>query len=191
MALILCDVDGVVADLHASWLARYNRDWNDTLTTEQVLDWAIHRFVKPECEHRIYDYLQQIDLYDDVPPVEGALAGVETLRKMGHEILFLTDATPEHVEPKYEWLRSHGFLSKPQEYRVEKEKWRVKGDVLIDDGPHNIEAYPGPTVLVCRPHNHALEHPHRCRTWDEIVARVPLLVASQHTRAIPRSSHGA
>ena len=50
---ILVDVDGVCADLHMTWLHRYNTDYDDHLIHSDITRWAIHEFVKPECGTKI------------------------------------------------------------------------------------------------------------------------------------------
>src|SRR6266705_1995637 len=78
------DVDGVLADLHLEWIRRYNRDFNDTLTSEDVTTWEIGAFVKPEALVKnangvapLFQYLQDADLYAHVPEIPGAREGLE------------------------------------------------------------------------------------------------------------------
>lgn|SRR5512135_993687 len=140
--IVACDVDGVVADLFHSWLGHYNRDYNDTLTPEQITDWDVSKFVKPECGKKIYDYLHHGDLYDEVPPIEGALEGLERIREIGHRVVFVTTCVKQMTDPKWNWLERHGFLPKGKHNQddliVAADKLLVDAQLLIDDRAKTI-----------------------------------------------------
>ncbi len=135
--IIACDVDGVVADLFASWLAKYNKDYNDTLTPDKITEWDVSLFVKPECGEKIYDYLRHGDLYDEVPVIEGALEGVEELRMLGHRVVFVTTCVKEMTDPKWNWLEKRGFLPhgryNQDDLVIAADKLLVDAQLLIDD----------------------------------------------------------
>ena len=157
--IILCDVDSVVAELMTPWLARYNEDYDDNLTADNILAWSTHEFVKPECGKKIYDYLNDPDLYVNCPPIEGALDGVNTLKQKGHRVVFVTAATAEGMGAKLKWLCSHGFLdmggkNECPDFIAAKDKGLLRGDVMIDDGVHNLDsAYVKYCILFDQPWN--------------------------------------
>jgi len=90
--VIACDVDDVACDLVTEWIRLYNRDYFDTLSTPDITEWNIVKFVKPECGDKIYDYLDNPSLYDTIYPVERSIDGVIALRNMGHRVVFVTSA---------------------------------------------------------------------------------------------------
>jgi len=153
--IIACDVDGVVADLMPVWLVKYSVDYGHTLTPDDIVEWDISQFVKPECGLSIYDYLQDPQLYDDVLPIKGAYEGVEALRKAGHRVVFVTSTHPDFSGRKFRWLVQHGFLTAGEvcNYVECTDKSLIRADVMIDDGEHNIAGFQGDTVLYTAPHN--------------------------------------
>lgn len=180
--VFLCDVDEVVARLHDEWLRRYNDEWGDNLSAEKVTGWSIHRFVKPECGHRIYKYLKDEDLYDYVEPVEGALESVEVLRACGYRVVFVTSANEVAVGSKMRWLVEHGFL--PQSHSVRerlrdfiaaRDKSLISGMAILDDAPHNIESSRTPVrILYDAPWNRGENGPEgvfymRAFGWDDVL----------------------
>lgn len=171
---IFCDVDGVVADLHAEWLRRYNADYGDTLTLDRILAWDMRRFVRPECGARIYDYLHQPDLYDAVPVVPGAAEGVEELRSMGHRVVFTTAcAGPVMASAKAEWLFRHRLLPMPyqagmHDLIIVQDKGLAVGDLLIDDYPGNLRAFNGRGILYAAPYNAEERAFPVARSWTEV-----------------------
>lgn len=171
--LILVDVDGVVADLHTEWLRRYNRDYNDTLTYEQITAWNIHQFTKPECGVRVYDYLADADLYNNVPVIKDAVWGTGALRRMGHSVVYVTAYFNVR---RVRWLHKHGFLlpnnsqwALAEDVIMANNKDYVLGDMLIDDKPENLKNRPF-GVLFEQPWNISWTgQAERVKNWEEIV----------------------
>jgi 5'-nucleotidase len=187
---IALDVDGPTLALHDEWYKRYNRDYDDNLTVDKVTDWNTHQFVKPECGKKIYDYLQQPDLYAHVPIVTGAAEGIRLLRERGHEVLFVTSCTKGMADQKAEALErfalpakptKHGLL--PDDFCVLTDKRWIDADLLIDDALHNIKDWVlrrRRAILMNYPWNQAaVDVPSmfsswikRANTWPEILALV-------------------
>lgn len=139
--IIAFDVDDVLADLVPAWLARYNKDYDDSLSTLDLQEWDVTKFVKPECGKKIYDYLTA-DLYDDVKPIQGALEAVQNARNIG-QVVFCTSTLGRHAGRKLEWLNEHGFDVSHKEYIECGNKGYLRADVLIDDCPKNLIDFQG------------------------------------------------
>jgi 5'-nucleotidase len=154
---IAVDVDDVCADLLSEWLRRYNLDYGDSLLPEDITAWDLHQFVKPKCNKLIYEYLRATPcLYDNIHPIQGARAAVRNMRADGHRVIFVTSCTVGTVDAKMRWLIRWGFLPKGNHQRdfiAAADKASVKADVLIDDHVANVQGYPGPSILITRPHN--------------------------------------
>lgn len=172
---VLVDVDGVVCDLHTAWLARYNADYNDTLTPDDIMEWGLHPFVKPECGNRIYDYLNE-DLYGpETPAIAGAREALMRLRQAGDRITFVTSCvSPGMFDPKVEWLRKEGMLIAPDGLIAvlgNTSKLVVQGDVLIDDRADTVREYVTAgriAVVFTQPWNRDAWTPARMDSWDDI-----------------------
>lgn len=139
--IIFVDVDGVVADLATCYSGNVSQ-------------------------------LEDPALYDNMPSIPGALDGVNQLRAAGHRVVFATVSPNGSAGRKLRWLVDHGFLAwQPQpgeaptthpDYIEIKDKSLLRGDMLIDDGPHNIAAFRGTAILF--------------RNWREVidlVERIP------------------
>lgn len=187
---IICDVDGVVAALHDEWYRRYNKDYDDNLTLERVLSWDLHKYVKPECGKKVYDYLHQSDLYDNIQPLPDALWGITRLRELGHEVLFATSCTFGMADQKAEWMVRNGFCTRhghllPEDFVPITPKHWLSGDLIIDDAAHTVQRWVqgkgGRAILFEYPHNQHLlkDMPSmfwmRCKRasdWKEVVRHV-------------------
>lgn len=154
---ILADVDDVTCDLVPAWLARYNRDYGDTLVPDDIKNWTMTDWVSEACGDKIYDYLKDPTLYDEVRPVSGAIHGVDALRRAGHRVVFVTSASGEGMGAKLAWLIRYDFLPKHTyihpDYVVAHDKNLIRGDMLIDDRYSNVVGFSGIKALFRRPWN--------------------------------------
>lgn len=168
---ILLDQDGVLADLHHGWLHLHNQDNpEDAVHPHTITRWAIHEFVK--VGHRIYDYLHRHDLYDHVPVIPGAQEAVQQLIDAGHELAVVTAAgnIGAMIENKIKWLKTHFPMIPAENFVFTNNKGLVSGDLLIDDGPHNLELFPNLSLMFDAPHNRTEERFLRVHNWDEAMA---------------------
>jgi 5'(3')-deoxyribonucleotidase len=96
------------------------------------------------------------DLYDYAVPDKGMEDVVESLRKE-HRVIGCSSPLLGHVRSKLEFMWDH--FGKGNTI-LTASKDLVVGDVLVDDGPHNIESFPGPVVVYDRPWNQELDRTH-------------------------------
>lgn len=187
--IVAVDIDSTLADLTSVWLDRYNEDYQDRLSYLDLTKWAIHEFVKPECGTKIYNYLKDRSLYDEIEPYNFALETIELIRSLGHRVIFVTSTPPEGGGCKLLWLRRNGFLPEgntASDYYECHDKSLIRADLLIDDGPHNIEAFPGKAILMERPWNESFEWPVRVVSWLEVAAGFKSGVFGPHPTELKR-----
>lgn len=172
MMRILIDIDSVLADIMEVWLPRYNHDYNDDLEKEEITDWEMTKFVKPECGKKIYSYLLQDELYDDMPMVDGALEGVRALERWGHEVFYVTAG---FNLGKFRWMKRNGFLGDgylaDRKYIVCYHKNMISGDLIIDDNVDTVKNYPNGGIIFDQPWNRG-NYMLRAVGWDEVLRLV-------------------
>lgn len=178
MAKILVDVDEVCADLLSEWLRRYNMEYGDTKTIEDMHYWDMTRNVYSHVGKEIYKYLDEPDLYDYVQVVPYAEIGVRMLRCAGHRVTFVTSCSSgQMAKGKIEWLFRHGFIQDIEEVIVAKNKGMIRGDIMIDDYVENLRAFGGKGILMTRQYNKFdASYPHA--TWLSMPAIVERQVLS-------------
>lgn len=167
------DVDGVVADLISVWLSRYNKDYNDNLKSFDITDWGVDAFVKPEAKQKIFSYIEDSSIYDDVHPIQFSYEGIETLRNYGFRVVFITTPSPNTYGRKLEWLIHYAFLDNKfsKDYIETRDKSLVYGDIMIDDYYKNLEGFSGKKLLFNQPwnyNNQQLKH----YSWSTIIQDV-------------------
>ena len=183
--MVAIDVDNTIANLYAEWLNRYNKDYNDTLTPEALVEWDLSVALKPECGDKIFSYLLQPDLYEHVKPMERAADGVNEIRRAGHKVVFLTSCVPGTEKAKIEWLITHGFMSynkfgNYKEFISAHDKSLIVTDVLIDDRSRNLSTFKGEAICFDQPHNRYYDC-RRMMNWSEkSVAEVLLFLDGKY-----------
>lgn len=138
---IIVDLDSVVVDLMSKWLRTYNARWVDDLTMDRITDWDTSKFVRPECGKRVFDILAEPGFYTDLDPIPAALEALEYLRGYA-EIHIATHAVNNIgiAHDKLTWLAKY-MPAQVGNIFLGPDKAVLSGDVLIDDGPHNLIGY--------------------------------------------------
>lgn len=157
---IWIDFDGPLCNLWSPWLGRYNQRFGDTVRMEDIKTWDTHLYVKPEARDEIYNILNEPDLYDDAPIQPGAVEAIDLFDKHGIDWGIATSCTSTAmIDGKVRWLHRHGLARRVQKGGWPKnlvpisDKHLLRGGALIDDGPHNLQAFDGVRILWDEPHN--------------------------------------
>ncbi len=192
--VVLCDMDGIVANLDSKWYPDICRIYGDNFTAEDVKHWDLEK-TAVKAGMRIYDILREPGYYRDLPVLPGAREAVHELvhtkvnGEKAFDVYFVTSAivSPHAPHDKMEWVNEHfPFLGEGRSGAARKvitayHKELIKGDVLIDDGPHNIkrtqEAWPDTkTVVIDYPYNRevapnfrAYDYKDTYEAWQQIL----------------------
>lgn len=178
-AVIATDVDDTTLGFLTEVCKRYNRDYDDALTPDSFQSWAMDAWVKPECGRHIYDYIHDPTLYTESMPVPGAAEGIQALTLMGHRVIFASSCEDGTAERKMDRLVQLGMLTptrRRKDFLPVSDKSLVRADVLVDDGTHNVEAFPGRAILYTRGHNRDYQpdgtRVTRANSWVEVVEQI-------------------
>jgi 5'-nucleotidase len=169
MLTIAVDMDEVLADLVPKWLSVYNKEWDDNLVKEDLLEWDITKFVKPECGDKVYEIIMRDGFYVDLDIIPGAQEGVEALQGMGYNICIASASPRTAYADKHNWIKKHFPTIDTDNIIFTKNKSLVKADLLLDDGVHNLESFTGFKVLFATPWNQTEERFVRVNGWEEFV----------------------
>lgn len=166
------DIDGVVYN----WVDQYRRfalEYLGLYDMPEVTTWLFYK----EWGITTPQFLAHLAaeprfIYEKGRQVAGA---VESLRELSrdHKLYALTARPDEAVDVTFDWLlnlgvRWHGIV-------VGDDKGQLQTDVMLDDGPHNIEAlqaqgHPRPIVFDQLWNRHV--DAERVTSWAEFVAAV-------------------
>jgi 5'(3')-deoxyribonucleotidase len=166
------DLDGVVADFNAGWIARYNEDFGADIPLGAVRVWGgLHELTHfPDMEafwdwargHGRGSIFRHLEPYDDALPALGRLAAA------GQRVVIITTKPDWAVHDTFAWIAEHRIPT--TEVHMTFEKWRVPCDLYLDDAPHQITRIHDarPESIVCRfvrPWNRPVPGVHDVADW--------------------------
>jgi 5'(3')-deoxyribonucleotidase len=177
---ILLDMDDTICQ----WSDAVRDTWNKSHPDKQIAQistWDLVDLI-PHAEARYFTQalMRKVSFWENLRPVPGAILGVETLLKQGHEIRIVTQILPYVGGPAYEgklnWLTEHMPFVSLDWVHVTKNKCEIDGDLLLDDSPHQLADFNkkawGFTVAMDRPWNRHVAADHRVTTWGEFLKLV-------------------
>ena len=177
------DLDDVVLDLTGGVARTVAREYDVPLP---VFDnWDMNAVLTPILGQPWMKWMRSKDwLWSTFPAIDGAIGGLETLRRQGYYLECLT-SKPQWAEPQvWKWMG----LWRPPFHRVtivgpeERKVDLTDADLIVDDKPENCQAFLDDwrgAILFTRPHNvrARLVHNHgvfgsRADTWSAILRDV-------------------
>lgn len=204
---IVVDMDEVLCQFVEKVLQRWNARNGTRFTRDQVNVWRMETVLGRDrdgndAEGIIDRWLAEEHFFDDLEPHPGAIWGFDHLRGLGHDLVIATSIPEVAVhafDGKRRWVRRNfPWFSMKNFFSCSRKGW-LDGDVLIDDGEHNIRDWTGScrngAIVVDAPWNRQVPEMingclvRRARDWEEIVAVVGEINAENRaTRA--RAEHG-
>lgn len=165
---IAVDQDNVIADLVTEWVRRYNHDYNDDLKPEQINAWNWCHITKPECNKKIYNYMDDPNLFFNLPIIENSQEVLQELNNTYDIYVVTSPFNINNVIPKNEWLLKHFSFLDPNKFVFTRDKSIIAAEYLIDDKPGNLETFGGDKILFDAPHNKDENRFYRVNDWLEV-----------------------
>ena len=168
--ILLIDMDNVVADLMKKWLATYNAEYDDNLTPDKITSWAIESHASKCSPREFHAIIERAEFFADLDVFADAIDVTGRLQSFGHELYFVT-ATP-YDNPtagfdKNNWAQKYFPHIGRQRVIQTHHKHMVKGDLLFDDSPVNLQHFPGIKVAMDFPYNKNVAVNYRVSNWLE------------------------
>ena len=171
---ILVDMDDTIEQLLAALVRTANERFRRSVTVDEITDWTIVCAYPGLEKRQILELMYEPGFWDTVEPVPGAADALKYLMDEGHQVYIVTATEFENVPAKMERVlfRYFPFLSRDQVI-ITGNKQMIRGDVLIDDGIHNLEGGEYRKILFTAPYNKDYDAEAngmiRVHNWDEIL----------------------
>lgn len=151
---ILVDMDDTIENLCEVWVNYLNELYHTDVSLNDVKEWDMTKAFPTLSHSEIYAPLSDECLWKRVTPLPGAIENIKRLIDDGHKVVICTTAHPDTVGIK---LNNVLFKYFPyltyDDVIITSKKQLIRGDVLVDDAPHNLEGGDYFKILFTAPHN--------------------------------------
>jgi len=186
---VLVDMDDVLADLLVGWVSVLNDTHNLTMDPKDMDVWdlkdSLEKAGSALTEEQIFKPFNEPGLFRNLPVIIGAKEALYSMKMMGLTPVIVTSLPMVKHSPgvivreKLEWIDEHlPDLIHPRDVIFTYRKELVEGIALIDDAPHNIERYPGSTILFGN-RGGDCNYTYKANNWDEAMAALESLIVSK------------
>lgn len=168
---IWIDQDSVLYDLHTPWLRMHNDEYPDHIATiEDHTSWDVDKACKAVgCPGNMRKYFDAPELWTEGIPIKDSQRVVfKWSQNKNIEVGVLTTAANGMCMPyKLAWLSGYYPYIKNVIMVNTHLKHMVRGDILIDDGLHNLEDWQGVGICYTQPWNKDVEVL-RAHNWSDV-----------------------
>lgn len=168
MKRIAIDMDQVMADLVAKFLAQFNEDYGTNYTKEDVLGKRLPE-LDEHAPEALQTYYHDPAFFRDLPVMPHCIEVLERLSE--HYELFIATAAmeaPASFTAKFEWLQQFFPFIPRHRYIFCGDKSCVHADYLIDDTIFQLNRFTGQGIMFNAPHNAHTEYEPRVNDWLEL-----------------------
>lgn len=174
---IILDQDQVICDWMQRILEWYNEDKKTAFTKKDIKAWNVVMNLGEHSEDFLRSAMRYPELYRDLDAIEGAIKGIKKLIDDGHDVIIAT-AVPKCAgiayHGKLEWIRRNMPFFPLNNFVAIQRKDLLMGDVLLDDGIHNLVPFAKTgkmTVVFDCPWNEGFEGAtRRVKHWNEFLS---------------------
>ena len=183
---ILIDMDDTIESLLKAWVRGVNSKYGRSVSYEEIDSWDVSLAYPGLTHEQVYAVPHEKGFWKTVEPIPGAAEAMRHFMDAGHEVFIVTATPYESVTEKMSDLlfRYFPFLSWKQ-LIITSRKQLIRGDVLIDDGVHNLEGGDYIKILMTAPHNRNYDAEAngmiRVHTWAEI-EEIIRSISAEHER---------
>lgn len=148
--IVACDLDDVCWDFVQPLLQKYNLMYNDNVHFEDITDWDIHQFIKPECKN-VFELCTE-GFFESLYIPQERKEWLETLNVIA-DVRFVTAGYSHTIPWRAELLKRE--LPFFKDYMLVKlaEKELIKADFLIDDNEEHTINTDALAFLISKPWN--------------------------------------
>lgn len=174
---VLIDMDDTIENLCETWVNYLNETYGTNVVLNDISEWDMTKAFPTLPRDEIFKPLTDERLWKRVTPLPGAVKNIKKIIDDGHKVVIVTSSYPDTIA-----LKLNNVLFKYFPYLtlndviISFQKQLIKGDVLIDDAPHNLEGGDYYKLLFNAPHNRLynenINYITRVYNWDEVYSAV-------------------
>lgn len=136
---ILVDMDDTIENLSEAWVSYLNSRYGTNVSVSDISSWDISQAFPTLSKTEVYGALKEVELWGAVKPLPGAVKYLKKLVEDGNDVFIVTASHPDTVGAKMNQVLFRYFPFIPyQNVIISSKKQMISGDILIDDGVHNL-----------------------------------------------------
>ena len=138
--IILVDMDDTIEHLLKAWVNGVTEKYGRCVSCDEIVSWDVSAAFPGLTHEQVYEIPMKPGFWKTVEPIEDAPEVLSRLIASGNEVYIVTATPYESIFEKMSEVlfKYFPFLSWDQVI-VTSRKQLIRGDVLIDDGIHNLE----------------------------------------------------
>jgi 5'-nucleotidase len=138
--IILIDMDGVVPDFEAAFLAEWQKRNPDEIfhPIETRSTFYVHEQYGSELHQKVREVTSAPGFFRNMPLIANGDRVIGDLMMAGHTVRFCTSplsSAPTCMQEKYDWVTEYFGKDMANAMIISKDKSLIRGDILIDDRP--------------------------------------------------------
>lgn len=139
MLTLLLDLDGVCCNFEYAFRAWYYTESGVWLPPTRSHD---------EYDKLIKQYLKVTGIFQDIPLLDGCYSTLQK-HKNNYEYVIVTARIAKHHDDTRKWVYKNIPNVSGIIFTSSNNKWRVRGDIIIDDSPVVLSSFEGlPTITI-------------------------------------------
>lgn len=162
--VVAIDLDTTIYDLLTPWLKWYNEgNWleegeslpvNPLMAYSTIKRWGWHEDVDPRCGTKLYQFFRDGHCYESLDLFPGAQKAIRAVHDWGVTQIFVSTTVTRHG-PFWKQQaidKDFPFIGKEKLLISGGYKGAIRANVLVDDGPHNLDDFKarGGTTVVAQ-----------------------------------------
>lgn len=174
---ILCDADDTIENMSEHWIEELNSRYDLSVKKSDIKAWDMRQAFPTLTSDQIYAPLKQSEFWNKIMPIEGSTVYLKEIMERGHDLYIVTSSHYSTSGAKIaKLLELFPFLNWKQIITAH-DKQLIHGDVIIDDGMHNLIGNPCPfRFLFNQPHNENIDETRfgveRVYSWKGIYQKI-------------------
>ena len=170
---VLIDMDDTIENLSYAWNKFIREMYDVDVYPEDITEWDLTKIYTSLTKEQIYAPLHMEEMWNSVVPIDNAVEYIQKIISDGDDVYIVTTTHYSMVEMKMRCVMGRYFPFIPYDkVIITSNKQLVMGDVLVDDGPHNLTGGMYEGILFDATHNRSFnERLHgiqRAHGWKEV-----------------------
>lgn len=168
-------MDDTIEYLLYAWVDRLNERHDLSVQYSDIQEWDISVAFPTLTREQVFAPLFEDDFWETVKPMPDAAEVLKWAIDEGHEVYIVTASAYQTIKSKMEnvLFKHFPFISWKNVF-IAQNKQMIRGDILIDDAPHNLEGGNYVKLLMTASHNRSYDASAngmvRVSNWDEVRA---------------------